>query len=80
MMVRVGGLFSPAVRETVEMMYEWEKPYVVDSSKFERTFGSSANAYRRSGARISRVVSWRIQSARTDSNHETDHYLKTGRT
>ena len=39
MMVRVGGLFSPAVRETVEMMYEWEKPYAVDSSKFERTFG-----------------------------------------
>lgn len=37
--VRFGGLFSPAVRETVEMMYEWEKPYIVDSSKFERTFG-----------------------------------------
>ena len=38
-MVRIGGLFSPAARETVEMMYEWEKPYIVDSSKFQRTFG-----------------------------------------
>ncbi len=41
MMVRIGGLFSPAARETVEQMYEWEKPYIVDSSKFERTFGIS---------------------------------------
>lgn len=42
LMMRMAGLFIPAARETVEMMYEWEKPFVVDSSKFERAFGMAA--------------------------------------
>lgn len=33
------GLFVPVVREVLEMSYEYEKPFVVDSSHFERTFG-----------------------------------------
>jgi hypothetical protein len=36
-MMRIGGLFIPGARETVEMMYEFEKPFVVDSSQFEMT-------------------------------------------
>ncbi len=39
LMMALGGLFIPGARETVEMMYEFEKPFVVDSSKFERAFG-----------------------------------------
>ncbi|MEM6429976.1 MAG: SDR family oxidoreductase [Deinococcota bacterium] len=38
-MMRVGGLFVPEARETVEMMYEFNTPFVVDSSKFVATFG-----------------------------------------
>lgn len=41
-MMRLGGLFIPAAREVVEMMYEFEKPFVVDSSKFEQAFGMKA--------------------------------------
>ncbi len=41
-MLRLVGLFNPASRETVEMLYEFEKPYVVDFSKFEKTFGVTA--------------------------------------
>lgn len=41
-MMRIGGLFIPGARETVEMMYEFEKPFVVDSSQFERTFSVKA--------------------------------------
>lgn len=37
-MMRLGGLFIPEARESVEMMYEFEKPFIVDSSKFERHF------------------------------------------
>jgi nucleoside-diphosphate-sugar epimerase len=37
-MMRIGGLFIPAARETVEMMYEFEKPFIVDSKKFEDAF------------------------------------------
>jgi nucleoside-diphosphate-sugar epimerase len=38
-MMRMAGLSLPGAREMVEMSYEFEKPFVVDSSKFERTFG-----------------------------------------
>lgn len=41
-MVRLLGLFNPMIRESVEMMYEWNKPFVMDSSKFTRTFGMEA--------------------------------------
>jgi hypothetical protein len=42
LMMAFGGLFIPAARESVEMLYEFEKPFVVDSSKFERAFGVKA--------------------------------------
>ena len=32
------GLFDPNVRELREMLYEFEEPFVVDSSRFEQTF------------------------------------------
>jgi len=41
-MMRMAGLFIPGARETVEMMYEFEKPFVVDSTRFESTFGLRA--------------------------------------
>jgi nucleoside-diphosphate-sugar epimerase len=41
-MLSLVGLFNAGSRETVEMFYEFEKPYVVDSSKFEKTFGVKA--------------------------------------
>ncbi len=38
MMMRLGGIFIPAARETVEMMYEFEQPFVVDHGKYARAF------------------------------------------
>lgn len=35
---RVLGLVSPIMREVSEMMYEFEQPYVVDSTRFEQAF------------------------------------------
>jgi hypothetical protein len=35
-------LFVPEARETVEMMYEFEKPFIVDSDRFEKAFGLQA--------------------------------------
>ena len=37
------------------MMYEFEKPFVIDSSKFERTFGMKATPIR---AAIRETVAW----------------------
>jgi len=36
------GLFNPMMRETVEMMFEWTNPYVVDTNKAEKAFGLKA--------------------------------------
>ena len=41
-MMRLVGLFIPGARASVEMMYEFTEPFVVDSSKFEKTFGMKA--------------------------------------
>lgn len=45
LMMRIGGMFILEARETVEMMYEFEKPFVVDHSKFERVFGNHATPH-----------------------------------
>ncbi len=40
--LRVLGLFVPPVRETIEMLYEFEDDFVVDSSAFTAHFGMEA--------------------------------------
>lgn len=46
MMVRIAGLFMPVMRETVEMMYQYDRDYVFDSSKFEKRFSFTPCPYR----------------------------------
>jgi nucleoside-diphosphate-sugar epimerase len=41
-LVKMVGLFNGTVRELYEMLYEFEEPFVVDSTKFERVFGDHA--------------------------------------
>jgi nucleoside-diphosphate-sugar epimerase len=55
LMLSVVGVFVPAVREAGEIMYEFEKPFVVDSSKFERAFGVVATPIEES---IRVTVAW----------------------
>lgn len=44
-LVKVMGLFMPLMRELVEMMYQNDRDYVFDSSKFEKRFTISATPY-----------------------------------
>jgi nucleoside-diphosphate-sugar epimerase len=55
LMMAFGGLFIPAARELVEMLYEFEKPFVVDSSRFERAFGVKATPIAEA---IQKTVAW----------------------
>lgn len=55
LMMTIGGIFIPAAREGIEMMYEFEKPFVVDSSKFVRTFGNIATPLQEA---IRQTVAW----------------------
>jgi nucleoside-diphosphate-sugar epimerase len=45
-MLRLMGLFAPVVRESIEMLYQFEYDYRFDSSKVERAFGLTATTYR----------------------------------
>jgi nucleoside-diphosphate-sugar epimerase len=38
-MLSMLGLFMPTLRESVEMLYEWDKPFIMDSSKTQKVFG-----------------------------------------
>lgn len=40
------GLVWPIAREAVELLYQFETPYIIDSSKFQQTFGGAATPYR----------------------------------
>lgn len=54
-MMRIGGLFIPEAKEQVEMMYEFEQPFIVDSNKFEKTFDMKATPMRLA---IKETVAW----------------------
>lgn len=54
-MMWIGGLFIPEAKETVEMMYEFEQPFIVDSSKFEKTFDVKATPMKTA---IKEAVAW----------------------
>ena len=54
-LLRAMGLFNPPLRETIEMLYEFEEPFVVAASRFEREFGDQATPLREA---IQRTVRW----------------------
>ena len=45
MMIRLLGLFIPVMREMPEMMYQYDRDYFFDSSKFTSRFGITATPY-----------------------------------
>jgi len=55
LMLTFGGLFIPAARESVEMLYEFEKPFNVNTDKFIRTFGNIATAHE---IAVKQTIAW----------------------
>jgi len=51
-LLRIMGLFIPIMGELVEMLYQYDRDYVFDSSKFENQFGMKPTPYDE-GIRIS---------------------------
>lgn len=54
-MMRLAGLFVPGARATVEMLYEFTEPFIVDSTKFETTFSVKATPIK---AGIMETIEW----------------------
>ena len=44
-LVRIMGLFMPIMKEMVEMIYQYDRDYVFDSSKFEKRFNFKPTSY-----------------------------------
>jgi nucleoside-diphosphate-sugar epimerase len=38
-LIRIAGLFNPFLRELNETLYQLERPFISDASKFQRAFG-----------------------------------------
>ena len=49
------GIFNPMMRETVEMMYEWTQPFLVDTSKAQKAFGFAPTSMEQA---IKETVAW----------------------
>ena len=54
--IRIGGLFNPLLRELNETLYQFERPFVSDASKFQAAFGPFEPTPHR--AAVSRTVDW----------------------
>jgi glutamyl-tRNA synthetase len=55
LMVKALALFVPILRDVDEMSYEFDKPFVMDHSRFERAFGMKATPLREA---IQSTVAW----------------------
>lgn len=44
-LARILALFQPVIGETLEMRFQWDRPYVVDASKFGTRFWSDATPF-----------------------------------
>lgn len=55
-MLVLGGIFSPLVREFAEMTYQFDRPFVLDTAKYDRVFGDLAPTPVDEG--IARTVAW----------------------
>ena len=53
--MRALGLFNPTMRELVEMTYEFDEPFVLDTTKYESTFGATGTPLT---AAVAETVRW----------------------
>ncbi len=54
-MLRMIGIFDPMIRETVEMMYEWTQPFLVNTEKAQKAFGMQPTPF---STAIKETVAW----------------------
>jgi nucleoside-diphosphate-sugar epimerase len=62
LMLTLGGLVIPEARETIEMLYEFQHPFVVDHRAYARLFGDHTATPLEEGIR--RTLAWYREEAR----------------
>ena len=53
--VRALGLVNPMLRELAEMSYQFDEPFVLDTSKYESAFGAAGTPL---AAAVAATVAW----------------------
>jgi nucleoside-diphosphate-sugar epimerase len=66
-LMRALGLFNPMLRELAEMAYEFAEPFVLDTSKYQSTFGAGGTPL---PAAIASTVTWYRSRTRTPNPPE----------
>jgi len=59
-MLRLVGLFNPAARESIEMLYQFDQPFVVDHSRYADAFGEEVTSHEDA---IAATVAWYREQA-----------------
>ena len=68
LVVRGLGLFNPLMRELAEMAYEFEEPFVMDTTKYQSTFEDTATPL---ADAVAATVRWyRDATATPNPQHE----------
>ena len=57
-MMRIAGLFNRPIKESIEMVYQSEFPYLFDSSRFNKAFNFEPTSYRDG---ISETAKWTLE-------------------
>src|SRR6266700_64956 len=60
LLLRVLGLTNPVLRESVEMLYEFNEPLLFDGSKYTRAFGGTPTSHQEA---MRRTVAWYREAA-----------------
>ncbi len=66
-MLWLAGLTTPDIRETAEMYYQFDRPFILDGSKFRAAFGEISTPHR---AALRQTIAWYRQ------NHSSLHDKK----
>jgi nucleoside-diphosphate-sugar epimerase len=61
LMMRLAGVFIPAARASVEMLYQFTAPFVVDSRRMEQEFALSPTPL---ATGLARTLDWYREQAR----------------
>jgi hypothetical protein len=65
--VRTLGLASPLLREVAEMLYEFDEPFVVESSAFVQAFGDIATPHREA---VRQTLQWYRRRVHTPAEQQ----------
>lgn len=73
LLLRGLGLTNAILRESVEMLYEFNDPYLIDGSKFSRAFDGLSTSHQEA---MRRTVAWYRESAAPQASQQAEDQTK----